>query len=84
MMDWSERIKNNVALEISYLKMLEEEGMDKSVLPFLSMLSNMNDKPISHFVMMAIEEMKMYLDQEPEYEVELEEDYEDDLKETVH
>ncbi len=83
-MDWSERIKNNVALEISYLKMLEEEGMDKSVLPFLSMLSNMNDKPISHFVMMAIEEMKMYLDQEPEYEVELEEDYEDDLKETVH
>ena len=83
-MDWSERIKNNEALEISYLKMLEEEGMDKSVLPFLSMLSNMNDKPISHFVMMAIEEMKMYLDQEPEYEVELEEDYEDDLKETVH
>jgi|TARA_R110000744_G_C19354620_1_gene560733 hypothetical protein len=84
-MEWSERIKNNVALEISYLTMLEEEGMDKSVLPFLSMLSNMNNKPISHFVMMAIEEMKMYLDQEPEYVVELEDDLdEDDPEETVH
>jgi hypothetical protein len=80
-MDWSKRVKENVALEIEYLRMLESEGMDQSVLPFLSLLSEMNNKPISHFVIMAIEELKMYLDQEPEYEIDLDDDC---TEETIH
>ena len=67
-MDWSKRVKENVVLEIEYLRMLESEGMDQSVLPFLSLLSEMNNKP-------------MYLDQEPEYEIDLDDDC---TEETVH
>jgi|TARA_R110000764_G_C10862623_1_gene366794 hypothetical protein len=81
-MDWSDDIvKKKVGLEIEYLSMLESEGMDQSVLPFLSLLSEMNNKPISHFVIMALEELKIYLDQEPEYEIDLDEDCTED---TVH
>jgi len=81
-MDWSDdTVKKKVGLEIEYLSMLESEGMDQSVLPFLSLLSEMNNKPISHFVIMALEELKIYLDQEPEYEIDLDEDCTED---TVH
>ena len=81
-MDWSDDIvKKKVGLEIEYLSMLESEGMDQSVLPFLSLLSEMNNKHISHFVIMALEELKIYLDQEPEYEIDLDEDCTED---TVH
>ena len=81
-MDWSDdTVKKKVGLEIEYLSMLESEGMDQSVLRFLSLLSEMNNKPISHFVIMALEELKIYLDQEPEYDIDLDEDCTED---TVH
>ena len=37
-------------------------------------MADINDKPAEYFICMALEEFKMYLDQEPEFEVELDED----------
>ena len=61
-----------------FLKGLEDIfGLDKSVAPFLQAMADINDKPAEYFICMALEEVKMYLDQEPEFEVELDEDDEE-------
>jgi len=58
-----------------FLKGLEDIfGLDKSVAPFLQAMADINDRPAEYFICMALEEFKMYLDQEPEFEVELDED----------
>ena len=58
-----------------FLKGLEDIfGLDKSVAPVLQAMADINDKPAEYFICMALEEFKMYLDQEPEFEVELDED----------
>ena len=58
-----------------FLKGLEDIFvLDKSVAPFLQAMADINDRPAEYFICMALEEFKMYLDQEPEFEVELDED----------
>ena len=58
-----------------FLKGLEDIfGLDKSVAPFLQAMADINDRPAEYFICMALEEFKMYLEQEPEFEVELDED----------
>jgi len=59
----------------AFLKALEDIfNLDKSVAPFLQAMADINDRPAEYFICMALEEFKMYLDQEPEFEVELDED----------
>jgi hypothetical protein len=53
-------------------------GLDKSVKPFLQQMAELNNKPAEYFICMALEEFKMYLDQEPHFDVELEEEDDDD------
>ena len=58
-----------------FLKGLEDIfGLDKSVAPFLQAMADINDRPAEYFICMALEEFKMYLEQEPEFEVELDEE----------
>ena len=58
-----------------FLKGLEDIfNLDRSVAPFLQAMADINDRPAEYFICMALEEFKMYLDQEPEFEVELDED----------
>lgn len=51
--------------------------LDKSVAPFLQQMAELNNKPAEYFICMALEEFKMYLDQEPVFDVELEDDDDD-------
>ena len=61
-----------------FLKGLEDIfALDKSVAPFLQAMAEVNDRPAEYFICMALEEFKMYLDQEPEFDVDLEEDDEE-------
>ena len=58
-----------------FLKGLEDIfNLDRSVAPFLQAMADINDRPAEYFICMALEEFKMYLDLEPEFEVELDED----------
>ncbi len=62
----------------AFLKGLEDIfNLDRSVAPFLQAMADVNDRPAEYFICMALEEFKMYLDQEPEFEVELDEDDEE-------
>jgi hypothetical protein len=62
-----------------FMKGLEDIfQLDKSVTPFLLQMADLNNKPPEYFICMALEEFKMYLDQEPEIGVELEDDDDDD------
>ena len=62
-----------------FMKGLEDVfGLDKSVAPFLQQMAELNNKPAEYFICMALEEFKMYLDQEPHFDVELEEADDDD------
>lgn len=58
----------------AYFNALIKEGLDTSVVEWLMQMAEINDRTPSYFVMMALEEFKMYLDQSPEYEIELEEE----------
>lgn len=58
----------------AYFNALIKEGLDASVVEWLIEMAEINDRTPSYFVMMALEEFKMYLDQSPEYEIELEEE----------
>tara|TARA_Y100000033_G_C2665463_1_gene71657 strand:- start:192 stop:422 length:231 start_codon:yes stop_codon:yes gene_type:complete len=58
----------------AYFNALIKEGLDASVIEWLAQMAEINDRTPSYFVMMALEEFKMYLDQSPEYEIELEEE----------
>jgi hypothetical protein len=62
----------------AFLKGLEDIfNLDRSVAPFLQAMADINDRPAEYFICMALEEFKMYLDQEPEFEVDLDEDDEE-------
>ena len=62
----------------SFLKGLEDIfNLDRSVAPFLQAMADINDRPAEYFICMALEEFKMYLDQEPEFDVDLDEDDEE-------
>ena len=58
----------------AYFNALIKEGLDASVIEWLAQMAEIYDRTPSYFVMMALEEFKMYLDQSPEYEIELEEE----------
>ena len=64
-----------------FMKGLEDVfGLDKSVTPFLMSMAEINNKPAEYFICMALEEFKMYLDQEPHFDVDLEEEDDDGLQ----
>lgn len=63
-----------------FMKGLEDAfGLDKSITPFLMSLAEVNDKPAEYFICMALEEFKIYLDQEPHFDIDLEDDDDDGL-----
>ena len=50
-----------------FVKILEDNfDLDKSVRPFLDTMGLLNNKPPEYFICMALEELKLYLEQEPE------------------
>ena len=61
-------------IENAYLDALVEDGLDHDVVVWLLQMAEINQRTPSYFIMMALEELKLYLDQSPEYEVELEEE----------
>ena len=61
-------------IQDAYFDALIREGLDASVIEWLVQMAEINQRTPTYFVMMALEEFKMYLDQSPEYEVELEEE----------
>ena len=63
-----------------FMKGLEDVfGLDKAVTPFLMSMAEINNKPAEYFICMALEEFKIYLDQEPHFDVDLEDDDDDGL-----
>lgn len=61
-------------IENAYFDALVEDGLDHDVVVWLLQMAEINQRTPSYFIMMALEELKLYLDQSPEYEVELEEE----------
>lgn len=61
-------------IENAYFDALVEDGLDHDVVVWLLQMAEINQRTPSYFIMMALEEFKMYLDQSPEYEIELEEE----------
>jgi hypothetical protein len=61
-------------IQDAYFDALIREGLDASVVEWLVQMAEINQRTPTYFVMMALEEFKMYLDQSPEYEIELEEE----------
>tara|TARA_R100001086_G_C11823375_1_gene254660 strand:+ start:873 stop:1079 length:207 start_codon:yes stop_codon:yes gene_type:complete len=58
----------------AYFEALIKEGLDPAVIDWIQEMAKINNRSAMYFVMMALEEFKLYLDQSPEYEVELEEE----------
>lgn len=61
-------------IQDAYFDALIKEGLDADVIGWLVQMAEINQQTPSYFVMMALEEFKMYLDQSPEYEIELEQE----------
>jgi hypothetical protein len=61
-------------IQDAYFDALIKEGLDTSVVDWLLQMAEINQRTPTYFVMMALEEFKMYLDQSPEYDIELEEE----------
>jgi hypothetical protein len=61
-------------IQDAYFDALIKEGLDADVIGWLIQMAEINQRTPTYFVMMALEEFKMYLDQSPEYEIELEEE----------
>lgn len=61
-------------IQDAYFDALIREGLDASVVEWLVQMAEINQRTPTYFVMIALEEFKMYLDQSPEYEIELEEE----------
>jgi len=61
-------------IQDAYFDALIKEGLDSNVIDWVVQMAEINDRTPSYFVMMALEEFKMYLDQSPDYEIELEEE----------
>tara|TARA_B100001939_G_C16650662_1_gene491619 strand:+ start:91 stop:297 length:207 start_codon:yes stop_codon:yes gene_type:complete len=61
-------------IQDAYFDALIKEGLDADVIGWLVQMAEINDRTPSYFVIMALEELKLYLDQSPEYEIDLEEE----------
>lgn len=61
-------------IQDAYFDALIKEGLDSNVIDWVVQMAEINQRTPTYFVMMALEEFKMYLDQSPEYEIELEEE----------
>ena len=61
-------------IQDAYFDALIKEGLDSNVIDWVFQMAEINQRTPTYFVMMALEEFKMYLDQSPEYEIELEEE----------
>jgi len=61
-------------IQDAYFDALIKEGLDSNVIDWVFQMAEINQRTPTYFVMMALEEFKMYLDQPPEYEIELEEE----------
>lgn len=61
-------------IQDAYFDALIKEGLDADVIGWLIQMAEINQRTPTYFVMMALEEFKMYLDQSPEYDIELEEE----------
>jgi len=61
-------------IQDAYFDALIKEGLDSNVIDWVVQMAEINQRTPTYFVMMALEEFKMYLDQSPEYDIELEEE----------
>ncbi len=61
-------------IENAYFDALVEDGLDHDVVVWLLQMAEINQRTPSYFIMMALEELKLYLDQSPHYEIDLEEE----------
>ncbi len=61
-------------IENAYFDALVEDGLDHDVVVWLLQMAEINQRTPSYFIMMALEELKLYLDQSLQYEIDLEEE----------
>ena len=66
--------------ESDYFNHLYKEGLSLAVIKYFEEMAELNKRSMTYFMIMALEELKMYLDQQPHYTVDLE----DDETETQH
>ncbi len=66
--------------ESDYFNHLYKEGLSPAVIKYFEEMAELNKRSMTYFMIMALEELKMYLDQQPYYTVDLE----DDETETQH
>lgn len=66
-------------IEKDYFDQLYKEGLSPRVTQFFYEMSRVNQRSLSYFMIMALEELNMYLEQPVDFGVELDED-----KETQH
>tara|TARA_R110000796_G_scaffold149430_2_gene266250 strand:- start:299 stop:514 length:216 start_codon:yes stop_codon:yes gene_type:complete len=58
--------------ESEYFKHLYKEGLSLSVIKYFEEMAEVNNRSITYFMIMALEELKLFLDQKPDYAVDLE------------
>jgi|TARA_R110002020_G_scaffold3109_3_gene14281 hypothetical protein len=61
------------SLESEYLQQLYKEGLSPTVTEYFKEMAKLNQRTMAYFMIMALEELQMYLDQQPHYTVDLEE-----------
>lgn len=63
-------------IERDYFDQLYKEGLSPSVAQFFYEMGRINNRSLTYFMIMALEELNMYLDQPPHFDVELDEETE--------
>ena len=60
--------------ESEYFNHLYKEGLSPEITKYFEEMARINQRSMTYFIIMALEELKMYLDQQPHYTVDLEDD----------
>ena len=63
-------------IERDYFEQLYKEGLSPSVTQFFYEMSRVNNRSLTYFMIMALEELNMYLEQPAHFGVELDEETE--------
>tara|TARA_R110002096_G_scaffold54020_4_gene139800 strand:+ start:1033 stop:1248 length:216 start_codon:yes stop_codon:yes gene_type:complete len=67
-------------IEKEYFDQLRSEGLSPSVTEFFQELARINQRSMTYFMIMALEELNMYLDNPPNFDIDMGEEE----KETEH
>ena len=60
--------------ESEYFNHLYKEGLSPKVMKFFEEMTRINQRSMTYFMIMALEELMLYLDQQPHYDVDLDDD----------